>query len=589
MKMPIGDIIDRYSICKLKSERLELDNSKELSELKYEMEKYEGIEFFADKLYEINGNIWDLESDIRKGNEDILGLEEVGRRAIKIRGFNNIRVNWKNEINSKYGEGYIEVKMNHGSQKNPSVIITLTTVPERLNNDAEDGLRLVLKSLCEQDDDDYEVHFNVPEFYSVNNTPYIIPSWLDDLKLKYKNLKVFRTEDFGPPTKFVPTLKRIKDPNTILIVVDDDLVYHHEMIIEHRKYQNELPNSVICYDGRGSNPLYNDIRDSWVICVTQVTETHGLQHYKSASYKIKLFTSDFYDFYLGKTFSDDVLVSRYFRDNGIPMYSVPYEKDVHLFQTRELWDIHQGVVTFPILRYASSIQDTGCNHPDMLAKQPKFFEAPDLGKRKIQDESSQYTKIYETDKFTHGYIPLYEKTFRNIKNCLNVLEIGIYMGQSLEFLKDFFPNAIIYGIDLYDKKEYDSDRIITLIGNQESRYDLNNIVKQTNCEFDLIIDDGGHTMRQQQITFSVLFKNLKSNGIFIIENLHTSDREPWMNSDDEISTLNMLRYYNENNIIKSNHMTDEEKKYLENNIESIKIWSRTDDFMESVTSIIIKK
>jgi hypothetical protein len=163
------------------------------------------------------------------------------------------------------------------------------------------------------------------------------------------------------------------------------------------------------------------------------------------------------------------------------------------------------------------------------------------------------------------------------------------MGQSLEFLKDFFPNAIIYGIDLYDKKEYDSDRIITLIGNQESRYDLNNIVKQTNCEFDLIIDDGGHTMRQQQITFSVLFKNLKSNGIFIIENLHTSDREPWMNSDDEISTLNMLRYYNENNIIKSNHMTDEEKKYLENNIESIKIWSRTDDFMESVTSIIIKK
>jgi hypothetical protein len=47
--------------------------------------------------------------------------------------------------------------------------------------------------------------------------------------------------------------------------------------------------------------------------------------------------------------------------------------------------------------------------------------------------------------------------------------------------------------------------------------------------------------------------------------------------------------YIENNIIKSNHMTDEEKMYLENNIKSIKIWSRTDDYMESVTSIIIKK
>jgi hypothetical protein len=587
MKISIGDIVDRYSICKLKSERLGLDNTKELNDLKFEMDKYEGVDFFIDKLYEVNGDIWNLESDIRRGNENILGLEEVGRRAIRIRELNNVRVNYKNEINSKFGEGYIEVKMNHGSQKNPTVVITLTTVPERLNNNAEDGLKLVLKSLCEQEDNDYEVHFNIPKFYSITNEEYIIPSWLDDLKLKYKNLKVFRTEDFGPPTKFIPTLKRITDLDTILIVVDDDLVYHQEMVTEHRKYQNKLLDSVICYEGRGTNePLYDDIRDSWIICVTKIRDTHNLQHYKSASYKVKLFTSDFYENYFGKTLSDDVLVSYYFRDNNIPMYVVPYEKDVHLFETRELWDINQGVTSFPVLRYASSVADTGCNHPDMLAKQPKFYVSSDLENR---NKELKTTTKYDTDKYNHGYIPLYNKIFNNIVECKNVLEIGIHMGGSLMFLKDFFPRATIYGVDIHDKKEFEKDRIKTFIGNQENRNDLHDIIEKTNCEFDLIIDDGGHTMKQQQISFGVLFKKLKSGGVYVIEDLHTSDRQPWMNDEDQISTLNMLRNLKNSNEITSNHMNEDEKIYIQNNTQSIEIWSRTEDFQESVTSIIIKK
>ena len=36
-------------------------------------------------------------------------------------------------------------------------------------------------------------------------------------------------------------------------------------------------------------------------------------------------------------------------------------------------------------------------------------------------------------------------------------------------------------------------------------------------------------------------------------------------------------------------MNEEEKKYIQNNTQSIEIWSRTEDFQESVTSIIIKK
>jgi hypothetical protein len=597
MKMPIGDIADRYSICKLKSERLGLDNSKELDELKNELNKYEDIDIYVGKLYEVNGQIWDLESDIRKEKEDELGLEEVGRRAIKIRGFNNIRVSYKNEISSKYNEGFIEVKMNHGSQKEVSLVVTLTTVPERLNLDNSDGLQNVLKHLCEQEDDDYEVHFNIPEFYFVTKEPYIIPDWLNDYKLKYPHLKVFRTEDFGPPTKFVPTLGRITNPETIILVVDDDLLYYPDMIVEHRKYQEQLKDSAICYEGRGClKPLHNgDIRDHWIICVTEVREVRGLQHYKSVSYKRKCFKEDFYEYYLGKTFSDDILVGRYFVDAGVKIYVVPYEKHNHLFETRELWDTNQGVSTFPIYRCATSVVDTGCNNKKMLALQPKFYDAPDMGKNNSTIHpiiNKPPTINFDTDKISHGFIPFYDKYFSKINECKNVLEIGIYDGGSLKWLSSYFPDATIYGFDINKVNDIDSDKIKTFVVNQGDAGQLKSVISEINNEFDVIIDDGSHTMRHQQMTFGELFKSVKSGGYYVIEDLHTSSPNHFpqhKESSDLITTIEMLRTYISDNKVVSNYISDEDKKYIEENVELIEIWSRTNDFAESVTSIIVKK
>jgi len=354
VKMSVGDIIDRYTICKLKSERGKTDNSKELSDLFNALRDYKDTQSYIDELYRLHGEIWDLEGDIRRENEDILGLEEVGRRALKLRDMNKIRINIKNEINSKYKEGYIEVKIDHGSETEPSVIISLTTVPERLAESDDRAIMSTIISLCEQEDSDYEVHFNIPEIYNITQSPYIIPNWLHELKLKYPHLKIFRTEDVGPPTKMIPTLNRVKNPETLILALDDDLVYHPEMIKEHRKYHELLKDSAI--------------RDSWVLCVTEITEVKSFQHYKSASYKKKYFKEDFFIDYVGKTYSDDVLVSKYFRDHGIKIMVVPYEKDVHLFQTKEGWDTYGGVTSFPVLRHtSSSAHETGCNHPGLLA------------------------------------------------------------------------------------------------------------------------------------------------------------------------------------------------------------------------------
>lgn len=372
VKMPISEIADRYSIAILKNERACANNLDEIMFLNQELNKYEGILEYINKLKDINGKIWDLESDIRKGKEVELGLEEIGRRALKIRDFNKIRVGYKNEMVKRYGEGFEDIKMNHGSSQD-KVVISLTTVPERLNQIEEDGLKLVITSLCSQNYSNYEVHFNIPFKYNITGEEYIIPSWINEIEIKYKHLKIFRVEDIGPPTKVVPTILR-EDDDTLLLVVDDDLVYHPDMINEHLKYHEKLPNSVILYDGRSLvTPIYGDLRDSWVLTVKETLQVKELQHYKSASYFKKYFSDDFFSDFLGKTKSDDVLMSFYFAYKGIPLYVVPYEPEISKVQTYEEWHSYQGVTTFPVIRHSNSVMETGCNHPEMIKKECRFF------------------------------------------------------------------------------------------------------------------------------------------------------------------------------------------------------------------------
>jgi len=200
-------------------------------------------------------------------------------------------------------------------------------------------------------------------------------------------------------------------------------------------------------------------------------------------------------------------------------------------------------------------------------------------------------KQFDTDKYEHGFIDVYEPYFNNSKNVKKVLEIGVYFGGSLQYLSDKFPDAKIYGIDIEDKTQYNTDNITTYIVNQEDRNALNKFLEETNVEFDIIIDDGGHTMKQQQVSFGTLFKSLKKGGIYILEDLHTSRLEQLgtIAPDDIITTLDMLYTIQYTKNVISNHILDEEKEYIINTIDDIRVWTRTPEYNQSVTSIIKKK
>ena len=77
----------------------------------------EAIADLIDRLCIANIKISILESDIRKGKEDELGLEEVGRRALQIRDINGERVALKNTLKDIFKDGYQDIKVKHRSSK----------------------------------------------------------------------------------------------------------------------------------------------------------------------------------------------------------------------------------------------------------------------------------------------------------------------------------------------------------------------------------------------------------------------------------------------------------------------------------------
>mgnify|MGYP001275239097 CR=1 FL=1 len=107
----------------------------------------------------------------------------------------------------------------------------------------------------------------------------------------------------------------------------------------------------------------------------------------------------------------------------------------------------------------------------------------------------------------------------NIRN--NMVNRGTKPGASLRMWKDYFKNAYIFGADIDKKILFNEERISTFYVNQlekDSIISMWNKVDKKN--FDIIIDDGLHTLDAAVTLFENSFFQLKKNGIYIIEDVH---------------------------------------------------------------------
>ena len=126
-------------------------------------------------------------------------------------------------------------------------------------------------------------------------------------------------------------------------------------------------------------------------------------------------------------------------------------------------------------------------------------------------------------KWMH-YFEVYERHLSRFRGTeVNVVEIGVYQGGSLQMWKHYFgERACIWGVDINpDVKQFEEDRIKIIVGDQADREFLRGLARDVS-RIDILIDDGGHTMVQQRTTMEEIFPKIDANGVYICEDLHTS-------------------------------------------------------------------
>ncbi len=206
-------------------------------------------------------------------------------------------------------------------------------------------------------------------------------------------------------------------------------------------------------------------------------------------------------------------------------------------------------------------------------------------------ELTQLADKYQTDKGSrlHHYAEVYECFFSPVKSSARkVCEIGVLEGASLKMFADYFGRAVIYGIDIEDVSRLNSDRIRTFVADQGDREQLAAFVAADGTDFDIILDDGGHSMTQQQVSLAFLFRHVRPGGYYVIEDVQTSMRDGYgVEPGEGNTTLTMIDHYIRSGKIESRYMTDEERQYLEYNIAYCNLLSR--NMGNSMTCIFKKR
>ena len=128
-----------------------------------------------------------------------------------------------------------------------------------------------------------------------------------------------------------------------------------------------------------------------------------------------------------------------------------------------------------------------------------------------------------TDKeFVHYYVSnFYQNTFQPIQqDKIHLFEIGTCTGASLKRWKEFFVNGKVEGVDNEDRRiaEYiDSEITYHRVDAYEQQF-VNSL-----SNFDIIIDDGPHTLGSQLAAINLYYPKLKDGGIFVIEDIDSDD------------------------------------------------------------------
>lgn len=135
----------------------------------------------------------------------------------------------------------------------------------------------------------------------------------------------------------------------------------------------------------------------------------------------------------------------------------------------------------------------------------------------------------------HHYFSTYDEIFARYRNGmpstgrpLRFLEIGVSRGGSLQLWRKFLgPSAVIFGVDIDPRcASLDTPDLPVRIGSQDDPKFLREVVAEMGG-VDVVLDDGSHIGKHQLMSFAVLFQLLSDDGLYVMEDTHTSYWREW--------------------------------------------------------------
>ena len=98
---------------------------------------------------------------------------------------------------------------------------------------------------------------------------------------------------------------------------------------------------------------------------------------------------------------------------------------------------------------------------------------------------------------------------------------------------------------------------------------IKNILNQS-TEFNIIIEDASHMLKDQIISLFMLFPKIKKGGIFIIEEIDFPEKKEDMRAGQKMPDLKtILKKIQSNEDFNSEYINKSEKEYLISNVSSI--------------------
>ena len=178
----------------------------------------------------------------------------------------------------------------------------------------------------------------------------------------------------------------------------------------------------------------------------------------------------------------------------------------------------------------------------------------------------------------HGYSDFYTSQLDNLKdNKINILEIGSYAGSSAAAFVKYFSKANIFCLDInISNFKYKSEKIhvygIDIKNLSKVKKTLNKIFQENHINnFDIIIDDGSHNLKDILLTLNFFFRYLKKNGTFIIEDFKHPNYYQYNRNLNHILLDEFLENIEKKKISNSSIFTEEDQIYLINSIKNINI------------------